>query len=350
MLIKFGVPILAALALGFGAATTMILKPEDRLTAAPHPPAVTSLAGDTIAGLGELQGRGEPIEIGAPVAGIVRAVHVEVGAVVAKGQPLFTLDEREHRAALSVKRAALASAEARVVRMKSAVRAEDLAPARARVEVAKAEAAHAKETADRAEALWGQQAMSDEEMRSRMFSRRRTEAALEEAKAELARLEAGAWALDVAIAERERDEALADVAAAEMELGRLTVHAPIDAIVLRVGAREGEFVAADGARVPPLVLARSGPLEVRVQVDEEDASGVRAGATAEGFLRGRERTRLDLRFVRIEPSVVPKTSIVGTVTERIDTRVLCVVYEVVGSPERVYPGQRVDVFIRSGTP
>jgi hypothetical protein len=54
--------------------------------------------------------------------------------------------------------------------------------------------------------------------------------------------------------------------------------------------------------------------------------------------------------VRIEPSIVPKTSIVGMVTERIDTRVLCVVYEVVGSPERVYPGQRVDVFIRSGTP
>jgi hypothetical protein len=45
---------------------------------------------------------------------------------------------------------------------------------------------------------------------------------------------------------------------------------------------------------------------------------------------------------------VPKTSITGSTTERVDTRVLFVVYRVVGSPERVYAGQKLDVFIKAG--
>jgi HlyD family secretion protein len=65
-------------------------------------------------------------------------------------------------------------------------------------------------------------------------------------------------------------------------------------------------------------------------------------------VRGRDRTRIDLEFVRVEPRVVPKTSITGSTTERVDTRVLFVVYRVVGSPERVYAGQKLDVFIKAG--
>jgi hypothetical protein len=49
--------------------------------------------------------------------------------------------------------------------------------------------------------------------------------------------------------------------------------------------------------------------------------------------------------VRIEPRIVPKLSLTGATTERVDTRVLFVVYEVVGTAERVYPGQKLDVFI-----
>jgi multidrug efflux pump subunit AcrA (membrane-fusion protein) len=96
---------------------------------------------------------------------------------------------------------------------------------------------------------------------------------------------------------------------------------------------------------PPIVLGAAGPLQVRVQVDEEDASRILPGAAAEAFIRGRERIRVDLKFIRIEPRIVPKTSLTGSTTERVDTRVLFVLYEVVGSPQRVYPGQKLDVFI-----
>ena len=190
--------------------------------------------------------------------------------------------------------------------------------------------------------------MSVEELRGRSFAHRLAQAELLEAQATLARLEAGAWTPDIVVAERERDQARAEVRKAETEIERLIVRAPADSTVLRIDVREGEYVQAGESMRPPVVLAKSGGLEVRVQVDEEDASRVRTGAPAEGFVRGRDRTRVELEFIRVEPRVVPKTSITGSTTERVDTRVLFVVYRVVGSPERVYAGQKLDVFIKAG--
>jgi hypothetical protein len=52
-----------------------------------------------------------------------------------------------------------------------------------------------------------------------------------------------------------------------------------------------------------------------------------------------------LRFVRIEPYVVPKKSLTGDNTERVDTRVLQVIYAVDTQGKRLFVGQQLDVFI-----
>lgn len=62
-------------------------------------------------------------------------------------------------------------------------------------------------------------------------------------------------------------------------------------------------------------------------------------------MRGRVRKKVVLRFLRIEPRVVPKVSLTGSATERIDTRVLFVVYQVEGDFSGMYSGQKLDVFI-----
>ncbi len=348
MIVKFGIPILAAAALGFGAATTVILKPEDQLTTAPNPPATTTLGSETVAGLGEFQSPGEPIAVGSSLPGIVKSVHVVAGDSVRRGDPLFAIDDRELQAELELKRQMLTAAEARLERLKAGTRPEDLAPARARVDAARVAVERAQDLLVRGESLGTQGAMSREELRGRSFAHRLAQAELLEAQATLARLEAGTWAPDIVVAERERDQARADVSKTETDIERLIVRAPADATVLRIEVREGEYVQAGDSMRPPVVLARTGGLEVRVQVDEEDASRVTPGAPAEGFVRGRDRRRIELEFMRVEPRVVPKTSITGSTTERVDTRVLFVVYRVVGSPERVYAGQKLDVFIKAG--
>lgn len=349
MIIKFGIPLLAAAALGFGAATTVILTPEDQLTTAPNPPATTTLGADTVAGLGEFQSPGEPIAVGSPLPGIVKSVHVVAGDSVRAGEPLFAIDDRELQAELDLKRQMLAAAEARLERLRAGTRPEDLPPARARVEAARVGVERTQDLLARGESLGIRGAMSGEELSGRSFAHKLALADLLEAQATLARLEAGTWTPDIVVAERERDQARADVRKTETEIDRLTVRSPADAMVLRIDIREGEFVQAGESMRPPVVLAKSGGLEVRVQVDEEDASRVRPGAPAEGFVRGRDRTRIELEFMRVEPRVVPKTSITGSTTERVDTRVLFVVYRVVGTPERVYAGQKLDVFIEAGS-
>jgi hypothetical protein len=57
-----------------------------------------------------------------------------------------------------------------------------------------------------------------------------------------------------------------------------------------------------------------------------------------------------LQFVRFEPYVVPKKSLTGDSTERVDTRVLQVLYSFNRDTLPLYVGQQMDVFIAATLP
>jgi HlyD family secretion protein len=139
--------------------------------------------------------------------------------------------------------------------------------------------------------------------------------------------------------------ARADLAQTEALLARLIVRAPRDAVVLQVNTRPGEYLAP-GAATPPLVLGVLSELQVRAEVDEQLAPRVRAGARATGFIKGDNTRAIELRFARIEPYVVPKRSLTGASVERVDTRVLQVIFSFARTEDRaIYVGQQLDVFI-----
>lgn len=339
MLIKYGIPIVAAAALGFAICTVSILTPKEQLGAAPLPPPVTTLDGETIAGLGEFQPAGEPVAIATPLPGVVSQVYVVAGAKVERGHPLFQIDERALQAELLTKQAALAAAEARLMKLQRGTRPEDVAPAIARVEMATANLQQCEEQYRRSERLRPTAAISEEEFRSRKFALDQAQAELKLAQAELSRLQAGTWGPDLSIAEQ-------DVKIAKSEVERVL-------LLLHVNVRVGEYADAGRTESPLIQIGPHGPLQVRVQLDEEDIGCFAAEAKAEGFLRGRIRQHVPLRYVRVEPRVVPKVSLTGAATERIDTRVLFVVYQVehesLGGNASMYPGQKLDVFIENLT-
>jgi hypothetical protein len=113
-----------------------------------------------------------------------------------------------------------------------------------------------------------------------------------------------------------------------------------------VSVRAGESVGTQPGQAL-IVLGNIRPLHVRAEIDEEDISRFRPGLAARASLRGDSRFGFPLRFVRVEPLVVPKKSLTGDNTERVDTRVLQVIYEVNASDRRIYVGQQLDVFIES---
>jgi hypothetical protein len=59
---------------------------------------------------------------------------------------------------------------------------------------------------------------------------------------------------------------------------------------------------------------------------------------------------VDLAFVRVDPYVVPKRSLTGDTSERVDTRVLQVIYGFDPSALQVFVGQQMDVFVDAEKP
>jgi hypothetical protein len=96
-----------------------------------------------------------------------------------------------------------------------------------------------------------------------------------------------------------------------------------------------------------MILGSVTPLHVRVDVDEHDAGRVRRGAPAAASPRGNGSLKIPLQFVRFEPYVIPKKSLTGDSTERVDTRVLQVIYRVNNQNAPLYVGQQMDVYIET---
>lgn len=346
MILKYLVPLLALAGLIF-AVQTVASGAKPVPVAPPIAEPSPSPYGATIAGAGIIEARSQNIAVGTPTAGVVVDVPVKVGDVVKSGAPLFRLDDRDRRARLEIQKAALASTRAELARLESQPRQEDIPPADARVAAAEGALADAQRQLEVAESLDDKRAMSIEEWNRRKFAVQTLAARAAEAKAELAKLKAGAWAPDLAIVRAGVSAAEAAVHAEEVELDRLVVRAPVDCTVLQVNVRKGEFAQA-GALTTPLVLVGDlAVLHVRVDIDENDAWRLTPGSKARAYVRGNSQLATDLEFVRIEPYVVPKRSLTGDSNERVDTRVLQVIYRFDPRMLRVYVGQQMDVFIEA---
>ncbi len=144
--------------------------------------------------------------------------------------------------------------------------------------------------------------------------------------------------------------AQAEVKSVETEIERSTVRAPFDGQVLQVKVHVGEFAPAAVTATPLILLGGSRPLNVRVDVDEHEAWRVSPEAAATAHVRGEARMKTGLRFVRFEPFVVPKKSLTGDSTERVDTRVLQVIYRIERQDLPLFVGQQLDVFIDAARP
>ena len=166
----------------------------------------------------------------------------------------------------------------------------------------------------------------------------------EQASADLKLLTAGAWEPDKAIARAAIQQAEAQIAQTQTEIERALVRAPVAGRVLQVNVRPGEYVGTTPG-LALVVLGDIGSLRIRVDIDEAEIPRVQPGASATAFPRGGSRQEVPLQFIRIEPMVTAKRSLTGDNTERVDTRVLKMVYEVAAADTALYVGQQLDVFL-----
>ena len=246
-----------------------------------------------IAAAGLVESLRENTRVGVPVAALVKEVLVRVWDDVEAGAPLLRLDDRELQAQLTTQRAELR------------VREAELAKARRQYELS--------------QALRGDGLVSQEETDTQRDS--------------------------FEVAQARWESAQAVVAQTETLIDRLTVRAPLRGTVLQVNTRAGEYVVPGGDSAPVL-LGSIEEVQVRADVDEQIAPRVKPGAHAVGYLKGDTENPIALEFVQIEPFITPKRNLTGSSAERVDTRVLQVIYKFPnGLPRKVYIGQQMDLFL-----
>lgn len=340
------VPVVALSMLVFG--VIHILNAEQQLpkTQPPTLPARNPYA-HSIAASGIVEPQSENIAIGSALPGVVLEVFVpadKVGQQVTKGTPLFRVDDRQLKAQLAWQEAALHAAEAQLAKLQAMPRPEVLPPAEARVRAAESKARLWLDQANRAKKLLSANAVQEEEYNIKRNSYEEAEANAATALAELAELKAGAWEPDKLIARAAIAQAKAQLEITKTDIDRCLVRAPVDGQILQVSVRPGEFVSA-----PPnkelIVLGDLAHLRVRVEIDEQDIPRFATGLPAKAYARGANSKPIPLTFVRVEPYVVPKRSLTGDNTERVDTRVLQVIYEVGSTNQTLFVGQQMDVFL-----
>ncbi|MEI7683525.1 MAG: HlyD family efflux transporter periplasmic adaptor subunit [Planctomycetota bacterium] len=344
---QYLMPVLAVFGIGFAMMHAVTAQQEKPVPPPPVEPA-RSPFGKTIAGTGLVEPTTENISIGTPVPGVVLEVAVKVGQTVKAGQPLFRLDDRQWKADRQWRKATLASAQSKLARLESMPRPEEIPPLEAKVREAQVNVTFEKNVVNRTRNLVNQKALADEELDRREQAYRMSEEQLAKVRGDLELLKAGAWEPERAVARAEVAQAQAALVQTETEIERLFVRAPVDGEVLQVNVRPGEYAGTPASKAL-IVLGDVVHLHLRVDVDEHDIFRFDPTAPAFAHVRGNVQQKYPLTFVRVEPYVVPKKSLTGDASERVDSRVLQVIYavSVSESVSRLYVGQQMDVFIEA---
>lgn len=247
-----------------------------------------------LAGSGIVESFGETTRVSAFSPGVVTKVHLEEGGFIKKGAPLFELDSR--------------------------VAESNLAAAKSGLEVANAEMVSLQTTMNRLNSVRDSRAVSQMQLETTRNS--------------------------LVVAEARKKSAEAKIAQAETVLSLLKVASPADGTALQVNIRPGEFTAP-GAFPPPVLLGNDRELQVRVDIDEELVSELPKNPSAIGYVRGLSGEGIKMEYVRSEPMIVPKRNLSNLPSERVDTRVLQVIFKPVNREvsNKIYIGQQLDVFI-----
>jgi len=304
-------PILAVLGLAVGT-WYVISELPDRETTEPErqPPKATGELADSarVAGAGLVEPASEIIDIGSALSGLITDLRVQAGDRVEKGQVLFMVDDRAVRAQLAEANAAITEARATIT-----------------------EAETAQTTAKQQLDLYG--TLDDP-------------AAVSRSEVIQAEGTYNAATSRLAVARARLNASQARASSARTDLNRLTVRAPIAGEILAVNIRPGEFVATQGGgnATPFIQMGETNPLHVRVDIDENEAPRVKLGAAAIVSPRGAAQVQVKAAFVRAEPQIIPKRQLTNSATERVDVRVLQLIYAL-PETDQFRVGQQVDAFV-----
>lgn len=283
-------PIIAAGMLIFTITTVTKSKTTPKRAPEFQPP--SSNFQNQIAGIGIIRPSTNIIRLAPHIPGILSEIYVKENQKIFYGTPLFSIDESQIRAKTKHTEAILKTKQ---------VQLEDL-----------------KQHFQRFQNVKDKRAISHDELTRKRFA--------------------------VAKAEAEVNEVIENLNLLTVELSKMTIRSTINGHVLKINSRVGEYISNDTI---PMIIGDLDKMQITVIIDESEMHKVDKKAHAIAIIRGQENKKFKLKFISVEPYAVPKTHLNNKQNEKIDTRVIELLYEFEKADIKAVPGQQADVFIET---
>ncbi|WP_321899283.1 HlyD family secretion protein [Paraburkholderia heleia] len=303
------------------------------------------------------QPAGANVNIYPDVGGAVTRLAVHDGDRVKAGDVLLTIDDSVQRANAQQLAAQADAAQALLEELQAQPRPETRDVADAQVSAAQASLKMAEDTYAKQKQAWDidPKAVSRDVLDNAENGVRVARANLGVVTRQDRLTRAGAWVYDVRNQQGQVDALRKAAASADALLAHYTLRAPADGVVLAVNTAQGSYLSQQGVYdtytqgMAPAIVLGTAPerLAVRCYVDEILIARLPEPARLKARMSVRGASiDADLQFERIQPYVTPKIELSDQRTERVDLRVLPVIFRVVPKAGlRLYAGQIVDVYI-----
>ncbi len=303
------------------------------------------------------QTSGENINMYPEIAGTVKDILVSEGQPVKAGQPLLRIDDSIQRATAEQQGSQADAAKALLEELKAQPRRENLDVAEAQVTSAEAALKTAQDTLQKEQSAYEMdpRAVSKDALDNALNAAAVAKANRDVAQKQYELTKAGAWVFDIRNQERQQHALEKAFAASSALLAKYTLRAPRDGIVLSINTIVGNYASPQGSYdaytqgTDPVIILGSSPtsLHVRCYIDEILVPRLPAPSKIRGQMSVRgSNIKIPLEFVRLQPFVSPKIELSDQRQERVDVRVLPVIFKI-EKPANVnlYPGELVDVYV-----
>jgi HlyD family secretion protein len=305
------------------------------------------------------QPSGANINIFPEVSGTVTRILVKEGDKVPPGTPLLLMDDSIQKANVEQLQAQAGAARSLLEQLKAQPRKENLDVSKAQVDYAAATLRTAQDQFRKVKTSYelDPKSVSKDQLDNAANAVSAAQKNLEVARRQYDLTKAGAWIYDIRNQEQQARATQKSYNSAQALLDKYTLKAPVDGVVLAVFTAVGSFISPQGSYGtytqsynPVIVLAHSQPyFAVRTFIDEILIPRLPSltDLKAQMFIRG-TTTSIPLAFDRLQPYVTPKIQLSNARTERVDTRVLPILFRFQPPKDsNVYPGQLVDVYVET---
>ena len=268
---------------------------------------VTEVKKSSISIAVEYAGRVTPLEevtIASKLPGKVELVKADVGSEVQKGDLLFSLDVKSVNAQLNQSKAAVANAQANLVRASDSSVVQQVTQLEAAVQQTQLQYDDAKRSYERVQTMYTAGAVSKQQLEAAETSLKNAEIQLNSAKDSLNILNEKAAPQTAAIASAQLAQAQAAYESASIQVSDSAVTAPITGVVSMRSIDEGEFVASG---MPVFTVINSKTLIITISVPDTVVEKLYTGEQVPMKITALSKSEFTGIIDTISPAADPKT-------------------------------------------